>query len=60
MEYLTQTWTQLGPFFPKLGYIFQFSKKRRVAPALAEVTYFIFYIFDRALNMPQVLNVRGF
>ena len=27
IENLTQRWTQLGPFFPKLGHFFQFSKR---------------------------------
>ena len=32
MEDSTQGWTQLGPFFPKSGHFFQFSKKGRGDP----------------------------
>ena len=32
IEHLTQGWTQLGPFFPKSGHSFQFSKKGRGGP----------------------------
>ena len=39
MEYLTQRWTQSGPFFPKSGHFFRFSKKRGCCALVSVAEY---------------------
>ena len=55
MENLTQRWTQSGPFFPKSGHFFQFSKSAGEASPLSS-SYTPFSVAECAslsLNMPK-------
>ena len=55
MENLTQRWTQSGPFFPKYGPFFQFSKRTGevspLPPSFAPVS--VAKCASISLNMPK-------
>ena len=57
MENLTQRWTQSGPFFPKSGHFFRFSKRAGEAsplpPSCAPVIVAEYALIS--LNMPKCL-----
>ena len=57
MESLTQGWTQWGPFIPKSGHIFQFSKKCREGIPLSGTSVSVTEYAATSLNTPILTNV---